>query len=353
MGTFRFPWIVDRRTAMASMKDVARLANVSVMTASRAINGSTLVSRATAERVWRAVEELHYRPNLTARSLRINKSRLVGLLIPDIENPVFASLTKYVEEAANAKGYNVIVGNTWENPDREAQYLDIMIGRQVDGVILSQVSRQSTELLKNSYAKIPAVLLDRTFGTEMPLASVDNREAGALAADLLLRLGHRRFACLAGNPGLNVFLDRLEGYQERLGKSGVTLSPENIVHVDLSIASGVSAMEKILGQPARERPTAVFCANDLVAFGAIQSVIRSGLSVPGDISVIGVDNIPMSGLMTPPLTTIHQSFDVIAKAGFDLLHELIEGRKPEKSAVIIRPELVIRNSTAQVPDDRD
>jgi len=332
---------------LPSIKEVARLAGVSITTVSRVINNKEPVKKETAEKVWEAVHLLNYQPNLLARSLRNQQSKLLGLLVPDIENPIFARLAKHLEEAASKKGYSLIFCNTNDDPEKERNYLEILVQRQVEGIVFSRVSDERLFFKTPQLSRIPYIVLDRTLEIEeAPTIKLDNYAAGVLAASHLLNLGHKKFACLAGPLKIKICRERFYGFLDTLEKSGIGLREEFIEEGDFKIEEGKKAMNRILNSSPLEQPTAVFSMNDLMAIGAIQAIKGRGLSVPGDVSVIGLDNIPLCDVVSPPLTTIAQPFDEMAKEGISLLLKLIEGKKIRKTTIVLQPELVIRNSTA-------
>jgi len=332
---------------LPSIKEVARLAGVSITTVSRVINNKEPVKKETAEKVWEAVHLLNYQPNLLARSLRNQQSKLLGLLVPDIENPIFARLAKHLEEAASKKGYSLIFCNTNDDPEKERNYLEILVQRQVEGIVFSRVSDERLFFKTPQLSRIPYIVLDRTLEIEeAPTIKLDNYAAGVLAASHLLNLGHKKFACLAGPLKIKICRERFYGFLDTLEKSGIGLREELIEEGDFKIEEGKKAMNRILNSSPLEQPTAVFSMNDLMAIGAIQAIKGRGLSVPGDVSVIGLDNIPLCDVVSPPLTTIAQPFDEMAKEGISLLLKLIEGKKIRKTTIVLQPELVIRNSTA-------
>lgn len=330
---------------MASIKDVARLAGVSISTVSRVINGRGKTSKETREKVWRAVEALQYRPNLLARGLRSQKTRLLGLLVPDIDSPFFARLAKHIEEAAYQKGYNLILCNVGEDPKKERDYLEVLIQRQVEGIIFPRVSDESLLFRIPQLAKVPYVILDRTLEKEeAPTVKLDNVAAGMLAATHLLKLGHRKFACITGPLKINVSRERLEGFLEALTQSGIPPEDVFVVEGDFKIDGGRKGMEKVLSHLSP--PFALFCMNDMMAFGAIQVAKERNWHIPEDISVVGLDNNPLCEVFSPPLTTVAQPFDQIARSGIALLCKLIEGKKVRKKSIAVPPYLVIRQSTA-------
>ena len=285
---------------MPSIKDVAKLAGVSPMTASRVINGSGQVSMKMKLRVMRAVKELGYRPNFNARSLRVQKSSLFGLILPDLENPLFASLAKHVEVAANNHGYNVMIGTTWEDRRRETEYLELMISRQIEGMIVSPSSEENVDAFLN--CPIPLALLDRKFpgASYPPSLTVDNLEIGRLAARHLLSLGHRHFACIAGPQSIELFTERARGFQQELAAAGHTVEA-CVTTRDMNelsrIEPGPQHLFEIM-QRCSSMPIGLFCANDLAALGAMQAAHRLKLAIPGQLSIIGVDDIPACRLTT-------------------------------------------------------
>ncbi len=335
---------------MASIKDVAKMAGVSVMTASRVLNNNGSVSADARRQVREAVERLGYRPNLTARSLRSRRTRLFGLLLPDIENPIFAALAKHVEEAAGRRGYNVMLGNTWEDPAREAEYFDIMLARQMDGIIVAPVSEENSGRFRACDA--PLVVLDRFLESAPELASVtvDNREVGRLAARHLLELGHRHFACIAGRRAIPLFAERYAGFAEEIAAAGKPAPNVREVEVTGKIGVGAEAAAELFAPAGRSRraprlPLGLFCANDMNALGAMQAANRLGLSLPDDVSIVGVDGIPAGELATPSLTTVRQPVPDMAAAGVGLLLEMLEGGAGGSRLVTMPPELVVRDST--------
>lgn len=335
---------------MPSIKDVAKLAGVSPMTASRAINQSGQVSMKMKLRVMRAVKQLGYRPNFNARSLRVQKSNLFGLLLPDIENPLFSSLAKHVEVAASSHGYNVMVGSTWEDRHREEEYLGIMISRQIDGMIVSPSSEENVDAFQN--CPIPLVLLDRTFPetSQFPSLTVDNLEIGRLAARHLLSLGHRHFACISGPQTIEIFTHRSRGFREELAAAGheveawVTAKDMNELG---KIEFGSRYLYEIL-ERCSSMPIGLFCANDLSALGAMQAAHKLRIAIPGQVSIVGVDDIPACRLTTPTLTSISQPMSKIAEEGVKLLINMINDREYKPENVVLPPELEVRESTGRV-----
>ncbi len=328
---------------MTSIKDVAKLAGVSVMTVSRALNQTGSVSPATTRRIRQAAKQLGYYPNLTARSLKSRHSSLLGLLLPDIGNPVFAMLAKCIEAEAERYEFSVILGTTWEDPNRENSHIEHMISRQMEGLLISQVSEGSNRLLER--CPIPVLTLDREFvPASFPHVGMGNRQAGRIAARHLLSLGHRHFACMPGPRHIGIFVERLEGFMEEIARAGlaspVVMGVTNIEEIN----PGMAVVKELL-EACPDRPLALFCANDFTALGAMQAILGCGLAVPGDVSIVGVDDIPACVLTTPTLTTVRQPTPAIAAAGVGMMMALLRGEKPRETRVVVEPELIARGST--------
>lgn len=334
-----------RNGDMASIKDVARLAGVSIATVSRAINNLDVVSEATRNRIIRAVEHLDYNPNLAARSLKLNRSKLLGLLVPDIENPFYATLARHVEAATAEAGYSLILCNTDYNQDTEEKYLRLLAGRLADGVFLCRSSGSGSPAPDPAGRSLPCVVVDRHAENE-PMAAVmtDNSRIGELAAGHLLALGHRKCGCIAESPELPTFTERIRGFSAALAAGGGNLLPGEAIAAGHRISDGYEAMRKILDLHAAERPTAIYCTNDTLAFGAVHAIFEAGLRVPVDMSVIGTDDVPQSSHFIPKLTTIAQPFREIAVRAFEALRHISKARDAV-GVTLLEPHLVKRDST--------
>ncbi|HSV31314.1 MAG TPA: LacI family DNA-binding transcriptional regulator [Atribacteraceae bacterium] len=332
---------------MTSIKDVAHLAKVSPTTVSRVINKSNSVTPLIRERVWKAVEQLNYKPNLLARSLRSQKSKLIGFLVPNIENPIFSRLAKYVEESASRRGYNVILCNTGDDPEREKVYLDILFQHQVEGIIFSRVSDESSLFKSIHLESVPYVVLDRALDSELsPTVKLDNFKAGYLAARHLVELGHQRIACISGPQKIKLCRERLAGYQHALLEAKILFPETFMVEGDFKIEGGYTQGLSLLSKPFSDRPSAILCMNDLTAFGVMQAAREKGVTIPGHLSLTGIDDSPMSKIVYPPLTTVAQPFDRIAREGVEMMIKQIKGVKLRKKLIVIEPQLIIRSSTA-------
>lgn len=333
---------------MASIKDVAEKAGVSESTVSRALSGKIPVNPGTRRKVMLAVKELGYRPNLLAQSLRSHKSQTLALLLPDITAPVFSAITYAAELAAHNHGYSLMLCNTLEDVEREAQYLSVVGQRWVDGVIMSRVQDQDAVLGVWKRLRIPLVVIDRAFDEEVtPSVVVDNERVGMLATEHLINLGHRTIACVTGPLKYRYARERLRGYQRALEAKGLkfdgSLVVEGGVEAERSHTDAVSLLT------ARPDISAFYAFSDIRAVYCIKAIRENGLRVPSDISVVGTNNNTICDLVDPPLTTVSQPFEQMATQAVDMVVRLAEGKRLRASHVVLEPELVVRETTALAP----
>ena len=303
---------------MATIRDVARAAQVSMSTVSHVINGTRYVSPPTRQRVLQAMAELNYSPNRLARSLRNNRTLTLGVLLPNSANPFFAEVLLGIENACFERGYNIIMGNASDDPQRELEYLQVLLSRQVDGILLISTGAYNESLALLASHETPVVMVDRT--ADIPTVDeilTANKQGGLLATEYLLGLGHRRIGCITGPSYLTPSADRVAGYREALGAAGVPLDEALVVTGDFQHESGYRACRQLLALP--EPPTAIFACNDLMAVGAICALHEAGLAVPDDVSVVGYDDIPLASYTVPRLTTIAQPARAIGQLAAERL----------------------------------
>lgn len=328
-----------------TIHDVARLAGVSIATVSRVLNTPDQVSDVRVVRVRRAMEECGYRYNDLARGFATRRTHTLGLIVPSITNPVFAESTRGVQDYAARLGHQVLIGNTDYDARREAELIDLFRRRRVDGLLLTTAAPESAALRQLAVEGHPTILLYSTEALHgLAAVGVDNRRGGMLAAAHLHDLGHRRFAMLAGwFHSTDRSRHRYEGYVRELGGRGVCLGPEALAEVDNSLEGGRMGLLRLLEGP--EPPTAVFCSNDIIAFGALRAARELGLDVPRDLSVVGFDGTDMGALVHPAVTSVRLPAHDIGRMGAEALFDLMAGRAAPSRAGL-PCELVVRASTA-------
>ncbi len=328
---------------MATIHDVARRARVSASTVSHVVNGTRYVSEATRARVEGAIRALGFRPNALARSLRRGKSHTLGLILPDSANPFFAEIGRELQTSAFEAGFSVVLCNTENDREKERLYLNVLVRNQVDGILLVATDDRSDFLEAMIGSELPLVTLDRE-ATRPGLDSViaDHLSGGLLATRHLLALGHRRIACLAGPARLSSSAQRLAGYRKALAGAGVRPLDELVHHGDFHPESGWAAARRLL-RGARP-PTAVFACNDLMAIGVLRAADELGRRVPEDLAVVGYDDIELSRYTIPPLSTVAQPKQEMAREALRLMARRIEAGPLRPQQRRLPVSLVVRQT---------
>ena len=327
---------------------MARRARVSVATVSYVINsGPRPVAKATRERVLRVIRQLDYGPSEIARSLRLQRTRTIGLILPDTANPFYAALAKGVEDTGFSLGYSVLLCHSDYDATRERAYAEVMITKQVDGVIYIQATPDVTTVRRLMQRGIPAVAVDREIpDVEIDCVVADNFEGSRAATEHLLQLGHRRIGCIVRASALSNATERIRGYQAAMRQAGLEANPDLLVSTGHGYEDGRKAMGQLLD--VEPRPTAVVAYPDILAIGAIRAVLDAGLRVPADVSVVGFDDIPPSAFMHPALTTVAIPKWEMGQRATEVLMTRIQGggvgQPPHR--VILPTTLIVRESTA-------
>jgi DNA-binding LacI/PurR family transcriptional regulator len=344
----------DRRISVAgvSLKDVAAVAGVSVRTVSNVVNRFPHVAPDTRARVEKALEQLNYRPNLAARSLRRGRSGLIGLVVPEVDSPYFSELAAHLVLAAEERSWTVLVDQTGGDPARERAFLEGAAAAFVDGLVFSPWGLGATDL-RRSAEDTPLVLLgERTSDGVADHIAIDNVAAAAAATDHLISLGRRRIAAIGAQPHLSneTARLRLEGYRASLLAAGHAWDERLAVRVAaLHRADGAAAMQGLLSLP--EPPDAVFCFNDQLALGAIRAAHDAGLVVPRDLAVVGFDDIEDGRYSSPTLTTISPDKWAIAVRALECLAERLDGDRSDSARDIVVPHrLIVRESSGVPPE---
>jgi LacI family transcriptional regulator len=332
---------------MVGIKDVAREAGVSVGTVSNVINRPQTVSEATRTRVQSVINRLGYVRSESARQLRAGASRIVGLLVLDMANPFFVDVAKGAERAARKAGLGVMVCNSAQSTGEEADYLSLFAEQRVRGVLITPADASGRNLDVLRKQGIPYVLVDRVSADSGACSvSVDDVAGGRLAVQHLVDAGHRAIVYVGGPGDLPQVRDRREGAIAALAGAG--LPPTALTEISserLDVAAGRDAGSRLLG--LAPRPTAVFCANDLLALGVLQSLFAAGVSVPEEMAIVGYDDIEFAAAAAVPLTSVRQPAAAIGRLALELLAEESENDRHEHRQIVMQPELVVRRSTLQ------
>jgi LacI family transcriptional regulator len=334
---------------VVSIREVASRAGVSVGTVSNVLNRPEIVAPTTRARVQRAITELGFVPNESARQLRRGRGRVLGLVVLDVANPFFTDVARGVDEATSSAGMAVIFCNSDGDPTREAGYLDLLEEQRVQGVLITPIDDANERLIRLRERGILVILLDRLARrSDLCSVSVDDELGGELAVRHLLESGHRRIAFVGGPARLEQVRDRHRGASRAVREAGLD-EQETLRHVETpatTVPAGRDAAERILGTPRARRPTAVFCANDLLALGVLQVLTRQRVQVPADMALVGYDDIDFAAAAAVPLSSVRQPRQRLGYAAAELLMD--EANNPDTHQhrqVVFEPELVVRESS--------
>lgn len=330
-----------------TLLDVARLAQVSAATASRALNNPEMVSEEARLSVLQAAERAGYQPNLMARSLRKQQARAIVVLVPVIENPFYPEIIRGLEAAARDRGYSLLLGITVYDRSVESSYIELVRNQRADGIVLLDGGMENLLEDGNRFVVPSVQVIERVQGVDLPWVGIDDRAAAACGVQHLLDLGHRRIGHVSGWDRCTVTGDRLAGYRAALQLAGIADDPALIETGEFIFARGEAAAAKLMALP--EPPTALFCANDTSALGALRYVRSLGLKVPGDVSIVGFDDIHLSVQSDPPLTTLRQPRFDIGFAAMTLLIDLLAAAPDLTTQQTLPVELIVRDSTAPPP----
>ena len=333
-------------TKRNTIKEVAEEAGVDVSTVSRCLNGLGRVNPKTKARIVAAAERLNYSPSRIAQGLLTGKSQTIGLIISDIRNPFFAEVARGVEDAAYRAGYDVVLCNSDLRPEKQIAYIRSLVKKSIDGIVINWAAGMNAEKERDLLAYgVPIVLLNGQSSTiNLSSVSVENHQGGFLAGSFLMRLGHRNVALLAGPEDQLRVVERKSGFLKGL-ESAQRPFHSIALHGDQSFEGGYQMTWKLLSH--HPEITAIFTHNDVMAFGAYRALAEAGRRVPDDVSVIGFDNVEVSGMMQPPLTTIDQPKYEVGQAAVELLLGLVKEENPEPKQRIFGVRLIERQSTRQ------
>jgi LacI family transcriptional regulator len=336
---------------MSTIGDVAKHAGVSTMTVSRVVNNSGYISDKTRQRVEIAITELGYIPNALARGLRFKQTKTLALIVTDITNPFFTTMARGVEDKASEKGFSVIFCNTDESPSKQAEYLNVLIQKQVDGVLLVPAWSSGETVLALQERETCVVVLDRRLrDVQVDTVRCDSELASYQLTRYLLELGHQHVALLNGPLTVSTAVDRAAGYMRAMAKDGFTDVKELVFSGKYSQKSGYQMAQEALA--TRPRPTAILTANNFIAIGAFQALNEAGLRIPEDISLVTFDDLAPAIVTQPFMTVMNQPAYEMGIAGTDLLIARLSGDGPtEVQDIVMQMQMVVRKSSGPPPSD--
>jgi LacI family transcriptional regulator len=330
---------------MPSLTDVAKKAGVSIATVSRVINESDKVTDQTRNKVKGIMEELGYFPNRVARRLRQKGGRrhLLGLILPDIQNPFNAEMARGIEDVAYANQFAVLLCNSDEDLVKESFYIDVMRAESVDGVILPPIQESDAAVLKLIERGMPVVVVDRALkSTNVDTVEIDNFLGAYEAVEHLLKLGHKRVAIISGPTNISTSLERRRGYRQAHVDANLAVDPDLMLTGNYKQDSGRSLTDQLLNLSSP--PTALFVTNGLMAMGAIEIVHKRNLSIPNDLALIGFDDLPWAEALDPPLTVVRQPAYEVGKAAAEMLLNRLGNPDLPVARLRLRPKLILRKS---------
>ncbi|WP_338112777.1 LacI family DNA-binding transcriptional regulator [Oceanobacillus polygoni] len=328
--------------------DVAKEAKVSIATVSNVINKKGRIGEKTRRRVYDAMEKLNYEPNVLASALMGKQTKTIGLLIPDLANPFFSELARSIEDRGHELGYSIVICSTDYQEEKENKYISLLKQKRVDGFIFASGFEKQSRLEELMQEDIPIAIVARDYPNfAVNAVALDDYMGGYLAADYLIKLGHKKIGIVA----LDVYSnrERIRGFKDAMSEHGLKFIHDIELIEDIKqshLDAGRNVAKKYLQYD--DKPTALFACNDLLAIGAIQAARRSGLYVPNDISIVGFDNTSIASIVDPPLTTMSQPIQLMGREVMDLIISIFKGERDDHVRVTLAPTLVERDSTRTI-----
>ncbi|WP_078412137.1 LacI family DNA-binding transcriptional regulator [Priestia abyssalis] len=330
---------------MPTISDVAKLSGLSKTTVSRVINNHSYVSKEKKELVMKAMKELNYTPNPSARRLRGNLTTILGVIVPRIVNPFFSSLVNAIEQAAYKKGYQVLICQSNEDKAKELAFLNLLKTKQVDGVIMTSIENDWDVI--ESYREYGSILLCNDYVNQavVPMIRLDQTKGAYLGAKHLIERGHLKIAYCTGGlfDEQGKGKDRNQGFQKALHEAGIKINPKWIFIDQHTIEDGKQVIKQILEMD--DRPTAIFTGSDEVAGGIMIGAKERGLTIPDDLAIIGFDDQPIAEILDPKLTTIRQPVDQMGEKSVEVIIEMLDNPEMEIKSYELPIELIVRQST--------
>ncbi|SAL54221.1 LacI family DNA-binding transcriptional regulator [Caballeronia telluris] len=336
---------------MATIKDVAAIAGVSFTTVSHVVNNSRPVSADVRAKVERAIRELDYVPSAVARSLKARSTATIGLLVPNATNPYFAELARGVEDGCAKNGYCVFFCNSDDDPAKQRSYLRVLQEKRIDGLVIASAGEDAVLAQSLASSREPLVIVDRNIeGVSADLVQIDHEKGAYLATRHLLQLGHAEIGCITGPVSTAVSAMRVHGFIRAMAERGIEIEPGAIVESDFSATGGYAAASQLFDSM---KPSAIFACNDMMGIGALRAAAERRISVPGDCSIIGFDDVELSRYTYPALSTVGQSVRALGEMAALTLIDRITGKLAGTTRRrVVPPRLLWRESTAVVSETR-
>jgi len=322
------------------MRDVAALAAVDISTVSKVLKGEGISVRPeTRTRIMDAITKLDYRPNLHARGLRLRRTGAMGMLLPDITNPVYANIVRGAVKRADELGYSVLLAEATDAAAEDA-YRRLVQDKRIDGLLVTTARRTSRVTAQLARDGIPHVFVNRRVEASAPSVTVDDEAGAALAARAMIERGHQHLGIVAGPNDVDTARRRLAGFRDEIARQG--LRPPTVSRGAFTPSGGHEAMAALLA--SARRPSAVLVSNFTAAIGALRAIVDAGLSAPGDVSLVSFDDAEIATFLNPALTSIQMPFEEMGSTAIDVLAEVIDGKSPGSAVVTTSPRLVVRES---------
>jgi LacI family transcriptional regulator len=331
----------------STIKDIARLANVSTATVSRVINSPDKVKASKKNIVEKIMQELDFQPNALARGLKMNSTKTVGIMIPDINNLFYPAVVRGTEDTFEKNNYNLFLCNTDKDIEKEKRYINALLEKRVDGIIFMgtrPINSKENEHIKVLCNKIPVVLVNESIvGAQLYCVLTDEIEGAYKAVNYLVKIGHRKIAYVTGESDIyTTYKNKQVGYETALKDSGIEICGDYIVSDTPYAEGGYRAAKKLFALD--DVPSAVFAASDQIAMGVIKAAFECKMSVPDDLSVIGYANVPISADIYPELTTVDQFPYETGRIAAELMTNILGGNEPMQKKILLEPQLLIRKS---------
>lgn len=331
---------------MVTIFDIAKQAGVSVVTVSRLMNNPDIVSKRTAEKIYKVMEKLHYQPSQIARSLVGKRTNTIGVIMPDIKNTFFNSWFRFIEEYATSQGFNLLLSNTDEDAEKEMRSIKLLQSQRVDGVIIAAHAKKSVEYLIKSNMRF--ILFDRVY-EDLPVnyVTTDHYQGAFDATEYLINLGHKKIAIYHGAGVLYPDVERTAGFRDAMKKHRIKVDDKLVLNCEFLEEKAHKATLELIKR--RDKPTAIFPFNGLMSKGVIKALREANMSIPDDISLLSFDEIPGQDIFTPEITHVIQPISALGKDVISALIEMIkQPRASKKIKIILKPKLIIGNSCRKI-----